>query len=294
MNDSAVRPTSGLDNGLDEAIARAKAGDRAALEEVLASVAPAIHRFGLRMCRTAHDADDVLQDTLVSVTKHLAEFEGRSSLTSWVFTLARTACSRRRRGLKNAPALSDDALVSSADGAPSPEARAADQELVTALSAALDSLTDDYREVILLRDVEGLSAPEAAAALGISVDALKSRLHRAREALRTALRPVLEGPVVEGATVARPVRGPTAPAPSVGGCPDIIGAWSKKLEGDLSPNDCAAMEKHIETCPACGSACHALKQALWACQRIRTTEVPPAIQARIKEAVRSWAGPGVM
>ncbi len=85
-------------------VARAKAGDRVALEHVLAKVAPSVYRFGLRMCGNAHDADDVLQDTLVQVSEHLSQFEGRSALTSWVFTLARTACSRRRRGLKNRPA----------------------------------------------------------------------------------------------------------------------------------------------------------------------------------------------
>ena len=121
--------------------------------------------------------------------------------------------------------------------------------------------------------MEGLSAPEAASALGISVDALKSRLHRAREALRLALRPLLE-PELERAA---------------GGCPDVVALWSKKLEGDLSQGDCSAMEKHLASCPSCGAACNALKQALLACQRIRTSEVPEEIQLRVKSAVRAWA-----
>lgn len=210
---------------------------------------------------------------LINIANHLGEFEGRSSLSSWVFALTRSACTRKRRGLKNRPPASDDAVAETPDHAPNPEARAADQELASALSVALDGLSDDHREVILLRDIEGLSAPEAAFSLGISVDALKSRLHRARQALRGALRPLLEPASAQ-------------PPPS---CPDVALLWSKKLEGDLSQGDCSAMERHLATCSACGAACDALKRALLACQRVGAEEVPPEIQARVKAAVRAWA-----
>jgi RNA polymerase sigma-70 factor (ECF subfamily) len=260
-------------NDLNELVARARSGDREALERVLAAVAPSVHRFGLRMCKNVHDAEDVLQDTLLNVANHLGEFEGRSSLSSWVFALTRSACTRKRRGLKNQPPVSDERMAEAPDHAPTPEARAADHELANALSGALDGLAEDHREVILLRDIEGLSAPEAALSLGISVDAVKSRLHRAREALRLALRPMLEPTTVL--------------APS--GCPDVDLLWSRKLEGDLSQGDCSAMEKHIEGCASCGAACDALKRALLACQRVRTEEVPPEIQARVRAAVRAWS-----
>ncbi len=225
------------------------------------------------MCRNVQDAEDVLQDTLINVAQHLGDFEGRSSLTSWVFALTRSACARKRRGLKNQPHVSDERLVESADLAPSPETRLANQELASALSVALDRLSDEHREAILLRDVEGLSAPEAASSIGISVDALKSRLHRAREALREAFLPLLEPRREQART----------------GCPDVVELWSKKLEGDLNQGDCSAMEKHIEACSQCGAACDALKRALLACHRARTEEVPPEVQARVKAAVRAWA-----
>ena len=238
------------------------------MEEVLASIAPAVRRFGLRMCKTAHDADDVLQDTLLAIATHLGEFEGRSSLSSWVFALTRTACARRRRGLKNQPPVSDDAVATRGDDRPSPEERAAGHELGDALARALDALPDEQREVVLLRDVEGLSALEAAEAIGVSVDAVKSRLHRARAALRAALAPVVE----------------TSPD-----CPDVIGSWSRKLEGDLSAVDCAAMEAHVAGCAACASRCDALKSALALCKTSASAPVPPAVQERVRAAVRAWA-----
>jgi RNA polymerase sigma-70 factor (ECF subfamily) len=140
------------------------------------------------------------------------------------------------------------------------------------ITQALDELSDEYREVILLRDVESLTAPEAAETLGISVDALKSRLHRARQALRDTLRPALEPKV--------------APAPA--GCPDIMLLWSRKLEGELDALDCAEMEKHLAQCPICESACATLKAALGACQREASRDVPAEIQEQVRSAVRRW------
>jgi RNA polymerase sigma-70 factor, ECF subfamily len=253
-------------------IDRAKTGDSVAMEQLLATVAPSLQRFGMRMCRDDTDAEDVLQDALLTIANHLGEFEGRSSFTSWAFAVARSACSRKRRGLKNQPLLSIENAEEQHEGAPSPEQQVLDRELTRVLNNALDRLPDEYREVILLRDVEALTAPEAADSLGISVPALKSRLHRARTALRDVLKPVLE-PQSSAATT---------------GCPDVLALWSSKLEGDLSPTDCAQMEKHLETCTACNTACTALKAALLACQRAGTSEARPELQTAVKSAVQQW------
>jgi RNA polymerase sigma-70 factor (ECF subfamily) len=253
---------------IDPQVKRAQAGDPAALEAVLEGLAPSVRRFGMRMCKNPHDADDVLQDTLLSIATHLPEFEGRSSLSSWVFALTRTACARKRRGLKNQPPVADDADARHHEG-PSPEDHAADRELGGALGRALDGLPDDQREVILLRDVEGLSAAEAAEAVGISVDALKSRLHRARAALRAALSPLVEAPSEA--------------------CPDVVLQWSRNLEGDLSAIDCAAMQDHLSTCGRCSATCDALKSALALCRRSASGPVPPDVQTRVRSAVRAWS-----
>lgn len=257
---------------MEELVRRAKAGDRNALEQLLTTIAPSIQRFGLRMCKGQSDSDDVLQDTLMTVLQHLPEFEGRSSFTSWVFALTRSACTRRRRGLKNQAGVELDEANGLAQGSPTPEEGAEGRQLSQMLIQALDALPTDYREVILLRDIEALTAPEAAEALGISVDALKSRLHRARQALRETLRPVLE---------------PKAP-PAAASCPDIMSLWSRKLEGDLDALDCEQMEKHLTHCPACESACSALKTALVACRRETSRDVPVEVQEQVRAALRTW------
>lgn len=251
---------------------RARGGDRAAMEAVLGSVAPSIRRFALRMCRNEADADDVLQDALLSIAQHLDGYEGRSSLASWAFAIARSACSRKRRGKKNEPTEGEHELVGHASDAPAPDEHAASRQLGELVTRSLDELSDEHREVLLLRDVEGLTAAEAATVLGISVDALKSRLHRARAALRESLRPLLDENV------------PTAP----GGCPDVVRALSQKLEDELAPDACAEMEKHLLGCPSCAKSCDTLKDALRACKTMPQPKITPEVAKRVRAAVDEW------
>ncbi|MFW6085609.1 MAG: sigma-70 family RNA polymerase sigma factor [Myxococcota bacterium] len=258
-----------MDSSLVE---RAQAGDRDAMEHLLEVVAPQAYRFGLRMCRHPDDAEEVAQETLLSIAQNLGGFEQRASLSSWVYALARTACARRRRGLKNRPmepAASAPEPV--AEGA-SPEHAVTTHQVAERIGLALDRLPEDYREVLVLRDMEGLTAPEAADALGVSVGALKSRLHRARAALRQELRPLLE-----------PGSAPAA------ACPDVAEVLSKKLEGDLAAADCTAMEAHLERCPPCRTGCEALQRALAACRsHAKDTPLPPDLDRRVREAARAW------
>ncbi len=255
-----------------ELVDRAKLGDRAALEQLLTEVAPVVRRFGMRMCQDTHDSEDVLQETLLDILLHLPSFEGRSSFSSWVFSLTRSRCTRRRRGQKNQPKTPLDEIPEMSGAAPSPEEAVSVKVLGRTLDDALGRLSEEHREVLLLRDVEALTAPEAAEVLGISVMALKSRLHRARAALREALDPEL-------------IRPSSPPGPS---CPDIAELWSRKLDGELDALDCEHMERHLLTCPACTEACAALKNALFLCRSHREGDVSPKIQHAVKSAVRIW------
>jgi len=125
---------------MDALIERARSGDRGAMEALLTELSPMIHRFSLAACRGTAEAEEVEQDTLMNVAANLAQFEGRSSLSSWVFALTRSACSRRRRGKKNQPTLGDEALEGLSDEAPGPEVATEQGERVRALEAALSGL----------------------------------------------------------------------------------------------------------------------------------------------------------
>lgn len=211
------------------------------------------------------------RDTLLSVADHLHEYEGRASLESWVFMLARTACARRRRGLKNRAHLPEAAAPELASDDGTPEDAAGQSELRIRLERALRNLSDEQREVLFMRDMEGLSAAEVAASLDLNVAAVKSRLHRARAGLREAWEAAAK----------------TSVPPKSTDCPNVVLALSKKLEGDLVAEDCATMEKHLETCPACSEACATLRVALGACRSHEKGEVSAELRARIQELVRS-------
>jgi RNA polymerase sigma-70 factor (ECF subfamily) len=262
----------------DDLLTRARAGDADAMEALLVRYQPRLYRFGLRMCRNPDDAGDVAQESLIAMARALPGFRGDSSVSTWLYTIARRLCVRRRRRTASSRADSIDgsereAAHAVADPRPGPEHAAAGRELEAGLVAAIDALEPGQREVLLLRDVEGLPAAEVAAVLGISVDAVKSRLHRARTAVRRRLARLIEG---------LPVEGPRGPS-----CPDVPTLFSQYLEGEIDPAACARMEAHLAGCARCQGACDALKRTLAACRRLPVPEVPPETVARVRSAIRA-------
>jgi len=174
-----------------ELLAAAQAGNHAALETILGRHEQQVLRFGVKLCRSEDEGREVLQETLIAAFRNLHGFRGEAALSTWLYQIARSFCSKRRRRSAHEPAslLSIDtpeAAAVPAEAQPADE-RAEAREIGELLHAAILALPAAQREVIMLRDVEDLPAEEAARALGIEVGALKSRLHRARSELRKRL-----------------------------------------------------------------------------------------------------------
>jgi RNA polymerase sigma-70 factor, ECF subfamily len=172
-----------------ELLAAARSGDRPALDELLRRHRPRLLAICQRMCRDAEEADEVLQDTLLGIAANIGRFRGDSSLLTWAYTIARTHRARRRRGRslesKTSHLRVDYERVEHVSGGEhSPYERVADDELRAALLGAIRSLSFVDREILVRRDLEGFSAHEVATALGLTVPAVKTRLHRARVATR--------------------------------------------------------------------------------------------------------------
>ena len=265
----------------DELLTAARQGDTAALETLLTRYQPHLYRFGLTMCGNVEDAGDVAQESLISMARSVRDFRGDSSVSSWLYTIARRFCIKKRRRSKFAPAREDsldapetDVGRHLADPGPNPEQTAANQELAVALTHAIHALDPGHREVLVLRDVEGLPAPEVAAILGLSVDAVKSRLHRARLAVRVALAPVV------GRAVVSPPRGAL--------CPDVLTLFSQHLEGGIDPGTCAKMEAHLSECPHCRDACDSLKRTLAICRQLPTPDVPASLATSVQSAIHAF------
>jgi RNA polymerase sigma-70 factor (ECF subfamily) len=179
-------------------VERVLAGDDGAIEAFLRRFEPRIFSFAYRLCGQRQDAEDLTQDTFVAALKGLKGFRWQASLSSWLYRIAVHRCQRIRRLRSgqprsllrlDAPLREGQAPLDPADPAPSAHEHLERQELRAKVQAAIRLLDKPYRLVIVLRDVEGLSNEEAAKALGLSVAAVKSRLHRARQMLKALVQP---------------------------------------------------------------------------------------------------------
>jgi RNA polymerase sigma-70 factor (ECF subfamily) len=168
-------------------VERIKAGDAAAFERLFSKHHQRIYRFASRMCRHAQDAEDILQDTFLAAYRHLKTFRGKSRFTTWLYTIAANACSRKRRGAAPVPAPEADGPMLVDDWTRRPDVQLLRNETRRAIEDAVASLPKEQRLVLVLRDMEGLPAEEVSRIVGASVPAVKSRLHRARLTVRDQL-----------------------------------------------------------------------------------------------------------
>lgn len=155
-------------------------GDAAAVDALLVSLQPDLKRFARRSCASSEDAEDAVQIALWKVQRSLGTLRALPALASWLFRIVERECFRLFRAMRfNTPLTQslEDQLYS----APVPV------QLRLDLVAAIASLPPEYRTVLILRDIDELTAPETAQHLNISVAAVKSRLHRARGYLRERL-----------------------------------------------------------------------------------------------------------
>lgn len=172
------------------------AGDRAEFARLVDAYSSPIYRLGLRMLGTPQDAEDVLQNTFLSALTHLPKFEGRSSLSTWLYRIAANEALMLIRKKKPEVNLDDvqagendeDLLPTQfVDWSALPEDELLSGEGKKALDSAIETLPESMRIVFLLRDVEGLSIKETADALNLTETNVKTRLLRARMLLREQL-----------------------------------------------------------------------------------------------------------
>ena len=185
----------------DEAtlVRKAMAGEEGALEVLFAQHSRALFQTALRLLGNPEDAEDALQEAMLSAYRNLPRFEGRSQFSTWMTRIVINAALMRRRSKRAHPALSlDDSSENKtpiaerfADGHPSPEQLYASAELSARVKENLQTLSPLLRNAFELRELEGLTADEAAKALGVSRNTLKARLWRARQQLASRLGDVL-------------------------------------------------------------------------------------------------------
>lgn len=176
-----------------ELVRRCAAGQRSAFDHLVARHGGALHLFARRRCGTLRDAEDALQEGLLAAWRGAAGFRGEASVRTWLFQVVLHACRRRARRRAGEPERHEG--LEEATELPAEESatdsRVAARQEARALAQALAGLPEEAREVLLLRDVEGLSGDEAAQVLGLGLAAMKSRLHRARLELKERVEAIL-------------------------------------------------------------------------------------------------------
>jgi RNA polymerase sigma-70 factor (ECF subfamily) len=194
-------PRVDADADLVEALRRQ---DADAAEHLVERFGDRVYRLAMRITGQAEDAEEAAQDALWTAARKIGTFKGESAFGSWLYRIAANAAyqklrSRRAKSREIAlddvlPVLDEDGrhFEPMADWSERVDERALTGELREALERAIDSLPSDYRTALVMHDVEGLSNPDIAATLDISLPAVKSRVHRARLWVRKQLADYLE------------------------------------------------------------------------------------------------------
>ena len=183
----------------EELVERARNKDFGAFEQLLDRYEDKIFRLAYRFVRNESEAKEVLQDTFLSIWRKLDTFKGDTQFGSWLYRVAANTALMRLRAQRRHPEVSTEELpVGYLDSygqlpppgenwSKRPDDELQSDELRRHIQAAVDALPEIYRTVFLLRDVEGLSTEETGEILSISVPTVKTRLHRARIALRDTI-----------------------------------------------------------------------------------------------------------
>jgi RNA polymerase sigma-70 factor, ECF subfamily len=194
----SLTPTTPAPTGFDESalVARAKTGDAQAFTDLVNQYERKIYRLAKHITQNDEDAEDVLQETFLKAYEHLDNFQGNSKFYTWIVRIAVNESLMKLRKRKGDRTVPLDEPVDTGEEMvtreiavwdDNPEQRYSREEVQDILDKAVEGLKPDFRTVFILRDIEELSTEETAEALGISIPAVKSRLLRARLALREKL-----------------------------------------------------------------------------------------------------------
>lgn len=241
---------------IEQAIALLRRGDDAGLEQALALLQNTVFSFSMRVCGQREDAEDTMQEVLLKSVPYLPKFDSPKALVVWLYKVAKNRCLMNRRKSKFAPAheLSLEDLMPdrkelqelTGDGRISPESYAIHSQQASRLREAIQSLPSQYRIVLVLRDMEGLTDDEVAEITGLRPGTVRVRLHRARLFVRKKLMSAWKPGIAKAKS---PLEHPAAPRPVK--CKEMFAELSNYLDDELDDSLCEELEKHIDGCEPC-------------------------------------------
>ena len=185
-------------------VERVKLGDVRAFEMLVVKYQRRIERLIGRMVRDVDLVQDIAQETFIRAYRALPQFRGESAFYTWLYRIAVNSAKKALMAMKRDPLVLESARGGAdeddetsrienelSDGA-TPEALLASKEIAAAVNAAIEALSEDLRQAITLREIEGLSYEEISEVMNCPIGTVRSRIFRAREAIATRLRPLLD------------------------------------------------------------------------------------------------------
>jgi RNA polymerase sigma-70 factor, ECF subfamily len=185
-------------------IERVKLGDQRAFEMLVVKYQRRIERLIGRMVRDSDLVQDIAQETFIRAYRAIPQFRGESAFYTWLYRIAVNTAKKALMDMKRDPLVFESALASRDDDeepsraeqtltdGETPDALLASKEIATAVNTAIDALSEDLRQAVVLREIEGMSYEEIADVMNCPIGTVRSRIFRAREAIATKLRPLLD------------------------------------------------------------------------------------------------------
>ena len=282
---------------IEQAIALLGERNPQSLEHALKLIQGTVFSFSMKVCGQREDAEDTMQEVLVKSLSHLPKFESPRALLVWLYKVAKTRClmSRRRSKFAPQPDLSLDELMPdrrqleqiAKEGPLNPESLAIRSQEARRLREAIQRLPPQYRIVLVLRDMEGLSDEEVGEVTGLRPGTVRVRLHRARLFVRKAL---ADHGKVAGRSEKPDVRPAAAEAQRLhrrASCKALFAQLSNYLDHQLDASLCEEMEKHMDDCAPCRAFLSSLERSIEQCRMIPTHLPDPRMAARLRRDLLS-------
>ncbi len=267
---------------LEQAVAALQTGTADAMDRALALLQQTVFSFSMKVCGHREDAEDTAQETLLRTAPQLPQFTSPQALAVWLYKVARSRCLMSRRRSKFAPRehlsldelLPDrtelEALVSAPHAGP--EQQVLRSENSEEVRRAILRIPADYRQILVLHDMEELSTEEVARITGLREGTVRVRLHRARAFLRNEL-----------AGTPRKRRKANGGARS---CKSLFARLSDYLDHELDPETCAKLEAHLDGCAPCKVYLASLEETVRRCKQQCSEELRTKINSDLRELVK--------
>ena len=277
---------------IEQAVALLGEKDPQSLEQALELIQGTVFSFSMKVCGQREDAEDTMQEVLVKSLPRLPKFESPRALLVWLYKVAKNRClmSRRRSKFAPEPDLSLDELMPdrrqllqiAREGPVNPESLAIRSQEARRLREAVQRLPPQYRIVLVLRDMEGLTDEEVGEITGLRPGTVRVRLHRARVFVRKAL-----SDHRKTTRSSKPYRVPaTAKAPQphrhVASCKALFAQLSNYLDEQLDDSMCDELGKHLDGCEPCQAFLSSLEKSIQQCRMAPNESPDPRLAAKLR------------